>query len=106
MSDKIVISNISLKEKGSLVLICDVELVPWGLILREIRYFEKGQDYWIGMPSRSWKNDDEEWQFKELVKFKEPDVKERFRKVISEKIREKIEAGIDETPAMDEEIPF
>ena len=106
MSEKIKISNVSMKNKGALILQCDIELVPWGLSLREVRYFEKGQNYWIGMPCRSWKGDDDQWCFKELIQFTDTDTKERFRKSICDKIREAIENGVDETPAMDEEVPF
>lgn len=106
MTDKIVVSNVSMKNKGSLILQCDVELVPWNLVFKEVRYFEKGQNYWIGMPCRSWKDDDEQWCYKELVQFKDTEIKEKFRKSICDKIREAIENGVDETPIMDEEIPF
>jgi len=95
-----------MKNKGSLILQCDVELIPWGLELKEVRYFEKGQNYWIGMPCRSWKGDDDQWCFKELVKFTESETHERFKKSICEEIREAIENGIDETPPMDEDLPF
>lgn len=106
MSDKIIVSNVQLKNKGALILQCDVELVPWNIVFREVRYFEKGQNYWIRMPCRSWKNEEEEWCYKELVIFKDTDVKEKFRKAITEKIREALEKGVDETPEMEEDCPF
>ena len=106
MSEKIQISNVTMKNKGALILQCDVKLVPWGLSLREVRYFEKGQNYWVGMPCRSWKGDDDQWCFKELIQFEDIDTKEKFRRSICEEIRKCIENGIDETPEMDEEVPF
>lgn len=106
MSDKILITNVTMKNNGALILTCDVELVPWAIVLREVRYFETGQKYWIGMPCRSWKTEDGQWQNKELIQFKDDSNRERFRKTICDKIREMIAKGIDQNPEMSEELPF
>ena len=107
MSEKIKITNVTMKEKGALILQCDVRIaILGGLWFKEVRYFEKGQNYWIGLPCRSWKGDDDQWCYKELVGLEDADIKERLRKSICEEIRKVIEEGVDETPDLDEEIPF
>lgn len=114
MSEDVRIKNIVAKNKGCLILQCDVELVKLGLVWHEVKYFEKGQNAWIQNPSRQWK-EGEEWMTKYMVSYMDNDWKERYRKPICKAIQEAIKDGIPE-PSLptaqeasifdDENVPF
>lgn len=101
------VSNFSEKHKGHWILSCDIEILPWKMILKEIKYFEKGEMSWIALPSRSWK-EGEEWYTKELVSFTDNETKEKFRKAVCDAIKEAVKDGIPKESLFkeDEEIPF
>lgn len=105
MAQKIEIQNIKMKDQGALKLQCDVIIHPWKMTMREVKYFEKDDNRWLGMPSRSWKKDDE-WQNMDLVFFHDQDAREQFRSAVIEKIMIELELGVEEKPILDEEVPF
>ena len=104
------IQNICPINKGSLLAICDVHIVPWKLTLHEVKIFEKGANRWIGMPSRDFFNDANEKKYVELISFDNDGVKNRFRnqimaaidKFLAENPEMKSEPAIKE----DDELPF
>ncbi len=76
------VQNIVPINKGSLLAMCDVHIVPWKITLNEIKIFEKGANRWIGMPSREYVNDTNEKKYIELITFDNEGVKNRFRSQI------------------------
>ena len=105
MSDKITVTNIKMKNQGSLILQCDVIIHPWKMTMKEVKYFVKGESKWLGMPSRSWKDNDE-WKSMDLTLFHDADAKEAFRVAVVDKIMIELEQGVNEKPIFDEDLPF
>jgi len=105
MSDKITVTNIKMKNQGSLILQCDVIIHPWKMTMKEIKYFVKGEAKWLGMPSRSWKDGDE-WKSMELTLFHDAEAKEAFRDAVIDKILIELEQGIKEKILFDDDLPF
>lgn len=109
MADTIKISNIEKIEKNSLLASCDVHIVPWKMTLHNVTIFEKGQQRWLGMPSRKWEKDGEE-KYQELISWTDEGVKKRFRS----QIMKAVDAYLAENPSLEpepaiqenEEIPF
>lgn len=94
----IVVENINPIQKGSLLAICDVHIVPWKLRLHEVKVFEKGANRWLGLPSREFVNDAGEKKYIELISFDNEAVKNRFRSQIMGAIDKFLSANPDMTP--------
>lgn len=104
------ISNIMEVRKGSLLATCDVYIQPWDLELCEVKIFEKGQNRWLGMPSREFTNPAGEKKYVELINFKKESTKTRFRAQILAAVDKFLEQNPDLTPkdviTEGEELPF
>ena len=102
--------NINPINKGSLVATCDVHIVPWKLTLHEVKVFMKGQNRWVGMPSREYLNESGEKKYIELMSFDSEAVKNSFRRQITEAVDKYMLENPDMKPvdvitSMDE-LPF
>ncbi len=73
------VSNINAVNKGSLLATCDVYIQPWDQELNEVKIFQKGENRWLGMPSREFINNLGEKKYIELVNFRKEATKNRFR---------------------------
>ncbi len=93
------VQNIVPVNKGNLLAICDVKIIPWKLTLKEIKIFEKGANRWIGMPSREFINNIGEKKFIELIEFENEGVRNRFRS----QIMGAIDKFLSENPEMKQE---
>lgn len=78
MSEMIEISNINPIQKNNLLATCTVYIKPWKIFLHEVTIFEKGQNRWVGMPSRAYEQNGEK-KYVELITFEGDAVKKRFR---------------------------
>lgn len=65
--------------KGTLLAVCDVNVIPWKITLKEIKIFQKGSSRWLGMPCRDYLNEKNEKQYYELVAFEDDTAKNAFR---------------------------
>lgn len=104
------VQNINKIGKGSLLATCDVRIIPWKLILHEVKIFEKGTNRWLGMPSREFVNDAGEKKYIDLITFDDEAVKNRFRSQIMGAIDKYLAANPDMKPepviTEDQEVPF
>lgn len=104
------VQNINAVNKGTLLAVCDVKIIPWKLTLKEIKIFEKGANRWIGMPSREFINDLGEKKYIELIEFENEGVKSRFRSQIMGAIDKFLANNPDMKPEdvikEDDSIPF
>lgn len=64
--------------KGSLVAFCDFEIGRWGVIIRDCKWFKKGQNEWIGLPSSQFTTRDGRSEWRNLVEFEDRELKRRF----------------------------
>lgn len=78
MSDLIEISDINPVMKNNLLATCTVHIKPWKIKLHEVTIFEKGQNRWVGLPSRQYESNGEK-KYMELITFDSESVKKRFR---------------------------
>ena len=76
------VENINAVNKGSLLAICDVHIIPWKMRLHEVKVFQKGANRWIGMPAKEYTNDMGEKKYTDLITFDNEAVKNRFRNQI------------------------
>jgi len=76
------ISNICAVNKGSLLATCDVYIQPWDMELREVKVFQKGENRWLGMPSKEFINSLGEKKYVELIDFRRESTKNNFRRQI------------------------
>lgn len=76
------IENVNPIEKGSLLAICDVHIIPWKLRLHDVKIFQKGANRWLGMPSKEFINDAGEKRYVELITFDNEATKNSFRNQI------------------------
>lgn len=105
----ILIENVVPKNKGSLLAICDVHIVPWKLTMKDVKIFQKGVQKWLGMPSSEFTNRDGEKKYKELVVFDNPAIAGKFRDQVMTAVDSYLADNPDmETPDVitNEEIPF
>lgn len=78
MEDQIVISNVEIVNKHALYATCDVYIKPWDLTLFEVCVFQKGNQRWVGMPSKKMEKDGEV-SYKALMGFKSDARMKKFR---------------------------
>ena len=104
------VQNINAINKGTLLAVCDVHIVPWKLTLKEIKIFEKGANRWIGMPAREFVNEMGEKKYIELMEFDNEGVKNRFRSQIMGTIDKFLSENPDMKPEdvvkEDDSLPF
>jgi hypothetical protein len=104
------VQNINAINKGTLLAVCDVHIVPWKLTLKEIKIFEKGANRWIGMPAREFVNEMGEKKYIELMEFDNEGVKNRFRSQIMGAIDKFLSENPDMKPEdvvkEDDSLPF
>lgn len=97
--DIIVVSNIEAINKNSLVATCDVSIKPWKMTMRGVTLFQKGENRWVGLPSRKWENDQGETKWQELIIFDDEGVRKRF----SRQIKDAIDKFLETNPNMEPE---
>ncbi len=104
------VQNINPINKGSLLAMCDVHIVPWKMTLHEVKIFEKGANRWIGMPAREFVNDAGEKKYVELLSFDNESVKNRFRSqvmgAIDKFLASNPEMKPEEVIKQTDEVPF
>lgn len=104
------IQNVERVNKGSLLAKCDVLIVPWNQILCDVKIFEKGPQRWIKMPCKEYTDSMGEKKYKELVRFKTPEISNKFRDAVVEAINNYLENNPEIEPAAlfkeDDNIPF
>lgn len=104
------VQNIKAIQKGSLLAICDVRIVPWKLTLKEVKIFEKGVNRWIGLPSKEVALPTGEKKYYELMAFDSEEIKNRFRDQIMEAVDTFLEKNPDMKPEdvikFDDDLPF
>lgn len=106
MEKKIKVENVKMQNRGSYLCSFDVEIVPWKLILKDVRMFKKGEQSWLKMPSQSWK-DGEETKFKQLVWFTDPESMRRFQESVCAEADQVLSTMPQELPSFeDEELMF
>lgn len=64
--------------KGSLVAFCDLGVERWGVIIRDAKWFKKGTNEWIGLPSSQFTTRDGRTEYRNLVEFEDRELKRRF----------------------------
>lgn len=103
------VQNINPLNKGNLLAMCDVHIIPWKLTLHDVKIFEKGVNRWITMPAKEYINEAGEKRYIELITFDNEGVKNRFRSQIMGAIDQFLKNNPDMKPEdiiKDEEIPF
>ena len=104
------VKNINAIRKGSLLATCDVRIVPWTITFHEIKVFEKGNNRWIGLPSREFVGENGEKKYVELITFDNESAKNRFRNQIMGAIDKFLADNPDMKPEdvikEDDELPF
>jgi hypothetical protein len=73
------VKNINPINKGSLLAICDVHIIPWKMTLLEVKIFEKGDNRWITLPCKEYINEMGEKKYIELIAFDNDVIRSRFR---------------------------
>lgn len=104
------VQNITPINKGSLLAICDVHIVPWKLTLMEVKIFEKGANRWISLPSKEFITDTGEKKYAELITFDNDGIKNRFRNQIMGAIDKYLASNPEMVPEelikQDDDLPF
>lgn len=104
------VQNINAVQKGSLLAICDVHIIPWKMTLHEVKIFEKGANRWLGMPAKEYINDMGEKKYTDLITFDNESVKNSFRNQIMGAIDRFLESNPDMKPEdvikEDDKMPF
>ncbi len=103
------VQNIKAVNKGMLLAICDVHIIPWRITLREVKVFQKGNSRWLGMPSKEYTSDSGEKRYTELIAFDNDEVKNRFRSQIMGVIDKFLAENPDMKPESvikEEDLPF
>lgn len=104
------ILNIQAINKGSLLAICDVHIIPWKMTLHEVKIFEKGTNRWVGLPAKEIVNSSGEKKYNELVTFDSESVKSRFRGQIMGAVDKFLASNPDMEPEAvikpTDEVPF
>lgn len=97
--------------KGVVIAKCDVHIVPWKIILKDVTIFEKDGKRWPSMPSARWTHEGKT-KYKEVVAWADSETRERFREQFLKVWDEYVAAGLltePESPksvSEDEDIPF
>ena len=105
------VQNIKRLDKGSLLAVCNVRIVPWKTTFRDVKIFQKGANRWIALPSREIVNPttNEKYYF-EMITFDTEEIKNRFRDQITAAIDEFLEKNSDMKPEdvikFDDDLPF
>jgi hypothetical protein len=104
------IQNIKALNKGNLLAVCDVRIVPWKLTLKEIKIFQKGANRWINLPCKEVPLPSGETKYHELITFDNDGVKNRFRDQIMESVDKYLEENPDMKPEdvikLEDDLPF
>lgn len=104
------IQNIQPINKGNLLAQCDVHIIPWKMTLREVKVFQKGENRWIGMPSRDFINNAGEKKYVDLVDWDNEGIKNRFRSQIMGAVDKFLAANPDmkqeDVVKEDDQVPF
>lgn len=105
------VQNIKALNKGSLLAVCNVRIVPWKLTFRDVKIFQKGANRWIALPSRESVNPTtNEKSYFEMITFDSDDIKNRFRDQIMEAVDKYLESNPDmkaeDAIKFDDDLPF
>ncbi len=103
------ILNIRAVNKGSVLGICDVHIIPWKLTMKDVVIFQKGNNRWVNLPSKEYQGDMGEKKYTEMLVFDNEAVKNRFRNQIMEAVDKYLNSNPDMKPEdviKDEELPF
>lgn len=104
------IQNVEPINKGSLLAICDVHIIPWKMTLKEVRVFEKGAQRWVTLPSREFINSMNEKKYVELIAFDNEQVRNRFRQQVIDAVFKFLNDNPNLEPQdaikMTDEVPF
>lgn len=92
------IQNLNALNKGTLLATCDVRIVPWKMILRQVKIFEKGSNRWLGLPSREYSDDMGTKKYIEMIGFDNDTLKNRFRDQVMEAIDKHFKDNPDMKP--------
>ena len=92
------VQNINAVNKGSLLATCDVHIKPWQMTLHDVKIFQKGNNRWIGMPSKDFTDNSGEKKYTDLVTFDNDGVKTRFRSQIMGAVDKFLSSNPDMTP--------
>lgn len=92
------ILNVNPVRKGVLLATVSVKIAPWCLTLHQVKIFEKGQNRWLGMPSRDYALETGEKKYDELIVFDSPAVAKRFRDQIMVAFDKYLEINPEMTP--------
>lgn len=104
------VQNINAVNKGSLLATCDVHISPWKMTLHDVKIFQKGNNRWIGMPSKDFTDNFGEKKYTDLITFDNDNVKTRFRNQIMGAIDKFLSQNPDMTPEdvikPEDDVPF
>lgn len=105
------VQNIKALNKGSLLAVCNVRIVPWKMTFKDVKIFQKGANRWIALPSREVVNPTtNEKSYFEMITFDSEDIKNRFRDQIMAAIDTYLEQNPDMKPEdaikYDDDLPF
>lgn len=93
------VSNVFPIGKGSLLCVCDVKIVPWKLILKEVKVFEKGANRWVSLPCKEVEQSDGTKKYVELIDFESSMVRRRF----VDQLRDAVSLFLDDNPDLQPE---
>ena len=74
-------------ERGALIGFCDILIPAWHIVLHDCKWFRKGDNEWVGLPSTSFVGKDGKTVYKDLIEFTDKDAAERFQRAALEAIR-------------------
>lgn len=104
------VNNIQPVNKGSLLAICDVRIVPWKLTLKEVKIFQKGASTFLSLPTRDFLNDAGEKKYIELMEFDNDTIKNKFKNQILVFVNKYLEENpnleVEDVIKEDDSIPF
>lgn len=104
------IENVDPINKNNLLCTCSVRIVPWKMTLHEVMIFQKGEQRWLGMPSRRWDAPGGEVKYTAHVTFDDDATLKRFRAQVMEAVDAYLAANPDMKPVPvvleDDELPF
>jgi len=91
--------------KGAVVASFTAYIPKWQLMIRDMTYFEKGDQSWVNFPNRKYEKDGET-RYYAFVMFEE-EARNRFNEACLKEIHKKREAvSVHSEQNLDEEIPF
>lgn len=71
---------------GAFIASCEVRVPAWKMTIREIKVFEKGNQKWVGLPSREYLNKEGEKKYSDTIVFDTEEDKNAFRNSIAKAI--------------------